>query len=134
MPKSAPWNAPEYHHRGFRPHEAMKMDVYSFGMLCLWLLFKDRPSVSPPLPRKPSQEKEDFVLFDETGNQYRLLEKWKMEGRLSALANWLLMTETRLNDEKKNALGQFFNLTLTHKPDERSTDFNRLLSLIAPSR
>ena len=39
MPISRPWTAPEWHHRGFMPAQAAKMDVYSFGMLALWLLF-----------------------------------------------------------------------------------------------
>ncbi|KAL8726452.1 MAG: hypothetical protein Q9166_006705 [cf. Caloplaca sp. 2 TL-2023] len=41
MPKSQPWCAPEWHHRGFRVSDAMKMDAYSFGMLSFWLLFRD---------------------------------------------------------------------------------------------
>ena len=39
LPKSRPWNAPEHHFGGFIAQEAKKTDVYSFGMLCLWLLF-----------------------------------------------------------------------------------------------
>ena len=42
LPKPRPWNAPEHHPGGFEAHEAKKMDVYSFGMLCLWALFGDR--------------------------------------------------------------------------------------------
>ena len=38
MPKSKPWYAPEWHHRGFTPAQATKMDSYSFGMVVLWLL------------------------------------------------------------------------------------------------
>src|SRR5436305_6144975 len=39
MPRTAYWVAPEWHHRGFTTAGAMKMDMYSFGMLCLWVLF-----------------------------------------------------------------------------------------------
>jgi serine/threonine protein kinase len=39
MPRSVPWVAPEWHHRGFSFEEATKMDMFSFGMLCFWLLF-----------------------------------------------------------------------------------------------
>ena len=39
LPKSRPWNAPEHHPGEFNTQEAKKTDVYSFGMLCLWLLF-----------------------------------------------------------------------------------------------
>jgi serine/threonine protein kinase len=40
MPKTVPWNAPEHHHRGFSPQDAKRMDIYSFGLLCLWILFE----------------------------------------------------------------------------------------------
>ena len=42
MPKSWPWTAPERHHREILPIQARKMDAYSFGMLCLWLLFYNK--------------------------------------------------------------------------------------------
>ena len=42
MPCSPPWTAPEWHHRQILPALARKMDTYSFGMLCLWLLFYNR--------------------------------------------------------------------------------------------
>ena len=42
MPHSELWTAPERHHREILPRQARKMDVYSFGMLCLWLLFYNK--------------------------------------------------------------------------------------------
>ena len=47
LPKSRPWNAPEHHLGEFNAQEAKKTDVYSFGMLCLWLLFGNRLSEIP---------------------------------------------------------------------------------------
>ena len=44
LPKSRPWNAPEHHFGEFNAQEAKKTDVYSFCMLCLWLLFGNRLS------------------------------------------------------------------------------------------
>lgn len=38
MPRSELWHAPEWHHRGFIPAQAMKMDAYSFGTLVPWVL------------------------------------------------------------------------------------------------
>ena len=29
----------EWHHQQFTMSDAMKMDTYSFGLLCLWFLF-----------------------------------------------------------------------------------------------
>ncbi|KAF8539361.1 kinase-like domain-containing protein, partial [Trichophaea hybrida] len=38
LPKSRPWNAPEHHVREFTAPDAKLTDVYSFGMLCLWVV------------------------------------------------------------------------------------------------
>jgi hypothetical protein len=43
MPKSEPWNAPEYR-KECKPADGQKVDVFSFGMLCLWLLFEEKLS------------------------------------------------------------------------------------------
>ena len=44
LPISRPWSAPEIHHRGgqFEISVAKKMDAYSFGILCLWILFNSK--------------------------------------------------------------------------------------------
>ena len=40
LPFSMPWYAPEYHPRRFSFAAAQRSDFFSFGMLCLWLLFR----------------------------------------------------------------------------------------------
>jgi serine/threonine protein kinase len=45
LPRSDPWTAPEYHHRKFSVSAAKKMDIYSFSMLCLWLLLDEKQGV-----------------------------------------------------------------------------------------
>ena len=47
VPKTEPWNAPEWHHRGFKFREARKMDVYSFGLLCLWIVVQSADLENP---------------------------------------------------------------------------------------
>lgn len=47
MPRSYGWTAPEWHHRGFQYLDAEKMDVYSFGLLCLWLFAFDEQESIP---------------------------------------------------------------------------------------
>ena len=36
-----PWTAPEHHGRGHTVQGARLMDLFSFGMLCFWMLFRD---------------------------------------------------------------------------------------------
>ncbi|KAG8534311.1 uncharacterized protein KY384_001155 [Bacidia gigantensis] len=38
LPHSGPWTAPEHHRRRFSSSQALSMEVYSFGVLCLWML------------------------------------------------------------------------------------------------
>lgn len=112
MPKSEPWNAPEHHHRGFKLSKAIAMDTYSFGMLCLWLLFgetKDYPTNG-------------------------VLEQYKSEDKLPALAHKCVMTAAGLNPEQKSNLNGLFSSTLDREPNRRNSDFKFLLELLAKNR
>ncbi|OCK78127.1 kinase-like protein, partial [Lepidopterella palustris CBS 459.81] len=40
VPKSWPWDAPEHHFDSYKPYQARRMDVFMFGMLCLWVMFE----------------------------------------------------------------------------------------------
>jgi serine/threonine protein kinase len=114
MPKSKHWNAPEHHHRGFKFSEAMKMDAYSFGILCLWLIFYN------------SKEYPDRNFFDDLESDDKL--------PALALANQLITTSPMLDDEWQSNLDQVFNLILVHNPEDRSFDFEQLLHLLGQDR
>lgn len=112
MPRSLYWVAPEWHSRGFTTADAMKMDMYSFGMLCLWLLFYN------------TQE-------NTTGDFYSSLDSAKT---VLVLAHQLIIATAGLDDQKRSNLNQFFNLTLANNPADRSLDFNHLIRLFTPHR
>jgi serine/threonine protein kinase len=40
IPATKPWNAPEWHGRGFKLRAAQALDVYSYGLVCLWMFCK----------------------------------------------------------------------------------------------
>ena len=66
MPKSLHWVAPEWHHRGFLPAEAKMMDVYSLGLLVLWILFCNTShSVEPQSHVMVTASSEDVLAFAE---------------------------------------------------------------------
>ena len=134
MPESVPWNAPERHHRHFLPQDAKAMDVYSFGMLCLWLLFgvessKTTPSTSDTANGSPvfHFKAEDWHEKDD------LLLSWK-NNRLIEWAIWLVAEDERFATEMRDNLTQFFRSSLCFNPQRRITDWHRLLSYIAPAR
>lgn len=112
MPRSPYWVAPEWHHRGCKAADAMKMDIYSFGMLCLWLLFYN------------TQE-------NTTCDFYSNLNSAKT---VSVLAHQLIIAMAGLDDQKRCNLSQLFDLTLANNPVDRSLDFNQLIRLFAPHR
>jgi serine/threonine protein kinase len=111
MPVSKPWNAPEWHHRAFKPSDAAKMDVYSFGMTCLWILFRE----------------------DEKYPSLNSLEELKSKDTLHVLARQFTAL-TGLHDDRKCDLDLFFNLTLVYDPKKRSEGFKQLLQLLSHNR
>ncbi|RWA05249.1 hypothetical protein EKO27_g9853 [Xylaria grammica] len=58
LPRSWPWYAPEYdEYPSFTPQQAMGMDVFSFGMLSLWLIFNKSLLGFNPLKNKPNESR-----------------------------------------------------------------------------
>ena len=89
------------------------MDAYSFGMLCLWLLFYNRGA-----------NRDSNFNKDVEGSQKELSDYAYRLLRASAdLENW----------EKDNAQN-IFNSTLVQDPAERTANFNEFLELLSPYR
>ena len=132
MPKSEPWNAPEHHHRYFELQAAKAMDVYSFGMLVLWLIFGWNTSISSVLSPQIGEGR-GYIDFEET-SQVQILESWKSKSDYKLL-KWVLdlVSEcTCFDDGRKNDLADFFRFALALNPNQRSIDFTYLLNLLLP--
>jgi serine/threonine protein kinase len=114
MPRTKPWQAPEWHHRGFRFPEAVAMDIYSYGMLCMWLLFYNYSD-------------------DPRSNLFRDLMDDNHPSGL-ALAERLIEKSSEVCEDEKYRLSQFFNWALAIEPKSRKTDLKQLLSLLIPGR
>jgi hypothetical protein len=112
IPKSEFWTAPE---RGERDHfdaaKAKKMDAYSFGLLCLWLLFYT------------GQEGEEFNFWSSLQLGYQPL----------TLARQLLSQNRIFHGRQKDNLGELFELTLTRSPFDRSSDFGKFFNFLSPN-
>ena len=102
LPKSSPWNAPEHHFGEFKAHEAKKTDVYSFGMLCLWVI------VGP-------------ISLERLGD----------EERPEYMANHLVESMTGLSGEYRIRLKEIFSLTLPHNPGKRTCDLATVIGLLS---
>ena len=134
IPKSEPWNAPEHHDQQFRPLEAKRMDVYSFALLCAWLLFEAGSSDKLQLPSDIVRETSKLVGFGIDEPEKNLLQLWKRDHKLVDWVYSLVYVNSHLNDSTKDCLTSFFRSTLTFEPRLRCIEFGQLLDLLAPSR
>ncbi|KAF2474367.1 kinase-like protein [Lindgomyces ingoldianus] len=115
VPKSWPWCAPECEHEKLKPIQARKMDVFSFGMLCLWVLFEKYLSGITPHMCKS------------------ILADLKQQDRLAMLAQQLVLAERDIETDKKKALERFFSTSLARNPDERDESLSALPGLLIPT-
>ena len=109
MPRSQPWAAPEWHHRGFAPDQAMLMDAYSFGMLVLWLM--------------------SCIDQSHPGHYF----KPGSGAALKAAELIPQVVESTLQNHKVD-LDPFFKVALTHDTGNRCSDFRHLQKLLSPER
>jgi serine/threonine protein kinase len=124
VPKSRPWNAPEHHYGELTTAEAKKMDVYSFGMLCLWCLSK-----SARFPEKCL----DYT-FDASIGSRTSLEQIKDANKVEHIANQHIASIPDLNTEDRVRLEEVFRLTVPLNPNERTTNVGKLVSLLSQER
>jgi serine/threonine protein kinase len=112
LPFSKPWCAPEHHHHAVTILQAKKMDVYSFGMICLWLLF-----------------------YNFTGDRIRdFVTDLKFAKPPAQIARELVLGLATLSSQRQEDLVAFFKIALAIEPSSRSSDFGELLKLITPHR
>ena len=112
MPKSDLWTAPEHHRRQVRPTQARKMDVFSFGMLCLWLLFYN-------------------IGSNRDGNFKKDLKETHLE---VVHYGFQKIKETAdPNSQGRVNIRRLFSLSLSQDPDGRTSDFGELLKFLSPN-
>ena len=112
MPRSKYWTAPEWHEREFLPIEARRMDSYSFGMLCLWLLF-----------------------YNNNASADRVFEMDMEDTSMEVLDHALGLIETITCPELQHLekMQRLLSLTLAQDPRERTSNFGEILLLLSPN-
>ena len=108
MPFSEMFTAPEWHHRGFVASDAMRMDAYSFGVLCLWI-----------------------ITVENTGAD-SLLDSLSTGINLLVLAHRLVDSSTGANQQERVILHKLFDLTLQEDTKSRCGDLVQILQLFEP--
>ena len=116
MPKTPFWVAPEWRRRYSTDFAgAKKMDAYSFGLLCLWLLLY--------------AGKCDIDKFYE---ELSVEEELSLEEDKSTIARRKVDEAIGIEEEVKERLRLFFENTLVKK--DREGDFGVLLRILAQHR
>lgn len=121
-----PWNAPENDRfRRWTPTEAMEADIFSFGMLCLWLLFETLFSGNTAVPNGINS-----ATIRVLGSVEETLSEIKEY--LQKHAQQLLETEGLLDINHRGVLGEFFSSSLSMTPQKRDGSIPQLLKRLNP--
>ena len=133
LPKSRPWNAPEHHFGEFKVSEAKKTDVYSVGILCLWVLFGYNLS---HIPSHNTKSVAEVISFEASTGPRTSLEQLKDADNLQHYAGQLIdsISLPRLNAEHTIYLKEFFSLTVSLNPEKRTSDLGKLVGLLSTER
>ncbi|KAI1631178.1 TPR-like protein [Biscogniauxia mediterranea] len=125
LPISRPWNAPEHNRlaREWAPTEAIKTDIFSFGMLCFWLLFEPYLSGSIPL----TQGLDAATTIFQGSVEDTLIG---IKGELTEYAQQFLSVEATLDCKQRRALQEFFNSSLSSEQQKRGQDLIDLLGYL----
>jgi serine/threonine protein kinase len=137
MPRSPIWCAPEWHNASFSPEDAHSMDIFSFGLMCLWVLLASASVKEFPLRPGFVASQGQGICFDKSlPAELNLIEVWKRDGskELQKWASWLPSILIPSNTDVCNRLSKFFQLALTTSPETRCTNLGHILHLLDPNR
>lgn len=132
MPKSWPWYAPEYR-LYCNQAQGRKMDIFSFGMLCLWVMFEKYLSATAPFPQEALWAEKYLPNKTEKNQSKRFLEELKKTDKLVLFAQQLVTAERDLLDSQKQGLIKMFGASLPFNPDERAADLKQLVICLTSS-
>lgn len=120
LPRSFPFNAPEFQGQLVTFEGALRMEAYSFGMLCLWALLHDNFA---------SQYETSFVRLSFYHSLDTMKELKNSDG-LHKTAQEAVDSSEILDDESKQNLRKLFDLTLHRSPKMRSLEFGTFATLL----
>jgi serine/threonine protein kinase len=126
LPQSWPWYAPECdEYPEFTSVRAIKTDVFSFGMLCLWFMFEKYLSGVLPLPEATRSER-IADIYEGKHRSLKFLADLKKRGVLAKFANQLVAAEAGLDAEMRQILQHFFGGCLARDPEARVVDIQHI--------
>lgn len=135
LPRSIPWTAPEHNFQKFSHTTSHKADIFSFGMLVLWLLFRERllemSSTSTVWPGSVEDiEISKTKSYGSLPAELRLLEQLKSINELINVSHSLVDSTVNFDHQRKCNLRVLFSLTLGRDPGQRAVSFAQLTALV----
>ncbi|KAL9038077.1 MAG: hypothetical protein Q9180_003353, partial [Flavoplaca navasiana] len=127
LPKSVPWDPPEHHFRGFPYKRARAMDIYSFGLLCLWVTLGDYLYLSLADPRLLPCGEHPPDIRHTTVDTLAIVKEAE---NIQEVAKECVLACESLTPEQRSNLANLFTLTLAKDPNARSTDFHAILKML----
>lgn len=127
MPRSRPWDAPEHTFGPCNFLAARRMDIFSLGMFCLWILCHDKARGENILLPTPEIDAIDIT----TGWSWtRSIEHWKVSDHLIPLAKCAVLSYEHLTNNQQGRLDGFFTSALQTTPADREHNVWRLLQTL----
>ena len=128
LPDPGVWAAPEWHDRPFQVTNAKKADVYSFGLLCLFILFNDIVSNAT----EKSTERVDMETLiglqqDPPESSRSELERSKDQDKMPEIAQRLILSKQDIDPEKQQLLAALFSEMFCLDKSSRNLDLEKLL-------
>ena len=123
VPCSTPWNAPEvgYETNLLSPSEAIKTEIFSFGMLCAWVLFREELSNQFPIALDLA---DNPTLEESAGKQnFRTIDGLKTMDKIRPFCRSHVKSLESPTSGQKEGLMKLFEMTLAPDPVDRATDF-----------
>lgn len=132
MPRSRPWDAPEHHFNMFNMSDARKMDIFSFGLVCCWILFEKYLARVATLPASLQWAEDLLAPKSSLDCSKESISELKRLKKILAFAEQLLITDDDLEAEPKAAMLKFLRASLVYEQDLRSHDLHACFHYFVP--
>ena len=120
--KSLPWNAPEHDRdeQSWTKDQAERLDVFSLGMLCLWLLFE--PYLTPTALTQHGRRNQNVENPNtaQTPGTRKILAELKSSDKLFQFAEERLDVDFNIAATMKAKWKAFFQASLNRDPSRRA--------------
>jgi len=126
LPLSMPWQAPEYSDRPVLVRAAKQMDVYSFGLLLFWILFRDETFVC----KNGSIVTIDEAFRGQDESVRESLQNHKQNGTILMLALNQLSRKAELDEHMRHRVQAVFQMALERDPGKRAPDMQPFVELL----